>query len=417
MAIICLISGFQVINNPRVVKEADAFAALGHDVTVLAALNDLADRERTERLLRGRRWRHRAVLDATDVQLRARLERVALRVLSRAARVAGRRFRLEHPLQLGPELVPLLRAARETRAELYSLHLEKALWVGLALARDGAAFSIDMEDWYSEDLPPADRAERPVRWLRQAERKLLREAVFSTATSDVMADALRDAYDCPRPTVVYNSFPSDATERDGRCSDRASRTVPSVTWFSQTIGPGRGLETLIEALGQLETPFELHVRGTDRRGFLGKLLACAPSALRARVRSHPQVPQDELLYRLTEHDIGFCGERIDCQSRDVTITNKMFEYLRAGLAVVASDTRGQAEIARRVPDAVRLFAQDDVAGLKSVLETLLLDPAALETAKAASRAAFDEHFGWSVSEARIQRLARQHFGACEDALP
>ena len=41
---------------------------------------------------------------------------------------------------------------------------------------------------------------------------------------------------------------------------------------------------------------------------------------------HPVVHNDELLSRIAEHDIGFAGEMKYCQSRDLTVTNKIFTF-------------------------------------------------------------------------------------------
>jgi len=44
-----------------------------------------------------------------------------------------------------------------------------------------------------------------------------------------------------------------------------------------------------------------------------------------------------LLSRIAEHDIGFAGEMKHCRSRDLTVTNKILQYLLAGIAVVAGN--------------------------------------------------------------------------------
>ncbi len=400
---IAIVSGFQVINNPRVVKEADALSELGHDVIVLAAVNNIADLPRIRQITENRPWRHVAVYDQSDRHPARRIGQFAMRLSARAAREALWRFGLEHHLQLGHDTGALLRAAREVNADLYSLHLEKSLWVGLRLLADGRKVRMDVEDWYTEDGLPADRARRPLGLMRRAESVLLNSAVHSTTTSHAMADALVDAYGCPKPTVIYNSFPSsDRDHLDGRMRDRKDTALPSITWFSQTIGPGRGLETLFEALPLLPARVEVHLRGTPRAGYVEHLLTDLPPAMKERVHVHPQVPQAELLSRLSEHDIGYCGELSDCISRDVTITNKVFEYMRAGHAIVASDTRGQTEVANTAPGAVRPFVQGDAASLAQALGPLVEDPKEREAAAQASVDALHEHFSWEISKARLQ---------------
>ncbi|MDF1734034.1 MAG: glycosyltransferase [Minwuia sp.] len=399
-----IVSGFQVINNPRVVKEADAIAELGHEVIVLAAIHRAQDLPRIDAMVRDRRWQHIPVMDLTETGLVNRLRSTWLRAMARLMREAGQRFGYEHPMQLGYEAGSLLRTARRLNADLYSLHLEKALWVGTRLVNDGRAVRIDMEDWYTDDGLPVDQAKRPLNLMRRAESFLLNNAVHATTTSHALADALVRAYGCPKPGVIHNSFPSEERlTTDGRIVDRRDTGIPSITWFSQTIGPGRGLEALMQAIMLIDAPFELHLRGTPRAGFMQELLADVSPEVRNRVHVHPQVPQAELLSRLSEHDIGYCGELSDCASRHLTITNKVFEYMRAGLAIVASDTAGQSEVAGIAPEAVHIFPQGDARALAEALRPLIVDARERTTAAKASVAALEQHFSWELSKARLQR--------------
>ncbi|MDF1722294.1 MAG: glycosyltransferase [Minwuia sp.] len=401
---IVIVSGFQVINNPRVVKEADALSELGHDVTVLAAINNLADLPRIMQITGNKPWHHIPVLDLSDRRPVNLFRHFMMRLKARAAREALVKFGFEHPLQLGHDTGALLRAARSIDADLYSLHLEKSLWVGQQLLADGRKIRVDVEDWYTEDGLPTDRTRRPVKLMRRAEAELLNNAVHSTATSQAMADALVAAYGCPMPEVIHNSFPTgDRDHIDGRNLDRNNRTLPSICWFSQTIGPGRGLETLVAALPLLPSKVEVHLRGTPRAGFIEHLVADLPAAIKNLIYVHPQVPQSELLSRLSEHDIGYCGELSDCISRDVTITNKVFEYMRAGQAIVASNTLGQTEVATIAPDAVRIFAQGNAQSLAAALGPLVENPAARQAASKASVDALLHHFSWEISKDRLQR--------------
>lgn len=406
---IAIVSGFQVINNPRVVKEADALSELGHDVTVLAGISSLADLPRIRQITDLRPWRHVPVLDMSDRRPGNRLHQFVMRVGARAARDLLPRLGLEHHLQLGQDTGALLKAARKLDADLYSLHLEKSLWVGLKLLADGRKVRMDVEDWYTEDGLPADRSKRPLKLMRHAESILLNNAVHSTATSRSMAEALVDAYGCPTPEIIYNSFPtSDRDYLDGQVLDRRDTSLPSVIWFSQTIGPGRGLETLVEALPMLPARVEVHLRGTPRAGYIEHLLADLPPAMKDSVFIHPQVPQSELLARLSEHDIGYCGELSNCINHDVTIANKMFEYMRAGHAIVASDTLGQTEVANMAPNAVRPFARGNAKSLANALGPLVESPAERQTAAKASVDALHKHFSWEISKDRLQNQVNDY---------
>ncbi len=406
MTKIVIVSGIQIINNPRVVKEATALATAGFDVEVIGAIYDGESAERIDRMLAQVQWRHTPVVDRGSGSSCERLYYLYARVRRKIALLQKKWLNVEGPYQLGYFVRRLYRIAKQRKADLYIVHLEQALWVGRKLLKDGFKVAIDVEDWYSEDGLPADRELRPVRLIKECEHNLLRNAGYGTTTSKVLSEALAEAYNCPPPTVTYNSFPvEDQQLIDGKMLDRRDPEKPSIIWFSQTIGPGRGLEQLMEALKSIDSPFELHIRGNPRRGFKETLLDGFPESLVSHIFFHPQVPQDELLSRLCEHDIGFCGDLSDCRSRDLTITNKALEYLRAGLAVVASDTAGHKEVATMVEAGVMIYEQSNTSSLATVLLKLLTDQSQLKVAKAAALRGLAGELDWDVSAGRVVKLA------------
>jgi len=217
-----------------------------------------------------------------------------------------------------------------------------------------------------------------------------------------MSEALATAFGCARPAVVYNAFPwADRKMIDGLVKDRRDRRVPSIHWFSQTLGPGRGLEDLFSALPLLRNDAEIHLRGNPAAAFESWLRARAPESVRERIVVHGLVPNAELLSRIAEHDIGFAGETPSIRSRDLTATNKILQYLLAGLAVVASDTVGQREVAGQASDAVSLYPSGDPAALAHRLDLLLEQPDRLRRAKAAALRAAERTFCWERQESAL----------------
>jgi glycosyltransferase involved in cell wall biosynthesis len=221
-----------------------------------------------------------------------------------------------------------------------------------------------------------------------------------TTTSAALANALAQAYGGPEPAVVYNAFPwSDRDDLDGGAVDRVSREFPSLHWVSQTVGPGRGLETLCEALRHVDTPVEVHLRGRVAEADERWLRALFPDDRGHRLHLHDLVPPSELLSRITEHDIGLALEDYEPPSRNLTVTNKILHYLVAGLAVIATDTAGQAEIAARAPGAVALCRGNDAASMAAQINALVAEEGALVRAKAAALEAARIRFNWEAQAA------------------
>jgi glycosyltransferase involved in cell wall biosynthesis len=395
MARVVILSGNTLCHNPRVIKEAAALADHGFKVTVLGAWSDALLKARDQALLLDCRFSFIPVLDLTPRTLAATLQRMGLRTRSKLAKLAFKASGRESRWQLGHAVSALAARAHDVDADLYIAHSEPALIVAAELLKARRRVGIDVEDWFSEDLMPDARGGRPLRMLRRLERTLLRGAAFSSCPSHAMSDALTAEFGCRSPTVIYNAFPwASRNSLDARTEDRRDRRIRSIHWYSQTLGRGRGLEDLFAALPHIKYEAEIHLRGKPMIGFDDWLASCVPGAWRNRIFVHSVVANDELLSRIAEHDIGFAGESRLCRSRDLTVTNKILHYMLAGLAVVASDTSGQREVAARAPGAIRIYPSGDPYALASELNALLASEKALDACKAAALAAAERGFCW-----------------------
>ena len=122
-------------------------------------------------------------------------------------------------------------------------------------------------------------------------------------------------------------------------------------WFSQTIGPGRGLEDALAALPLLDDGIHLALRGRWADGYEAAFLSRAEAlGVRDRVRWLAPVSPGELVVRTAQHDVGLALEQPHTRNREVCVTNKIFTYLLAGVPAVATETEGQRRICAHAPD-------------------------------------------------------------------
>jgi len=396
---VAILTGAPLSRNPRAFKEAETVARAGFEVVVYGASFDAGQLRIDQELADRHSFSFKSVLSVGEGGIKARLLSIWRRIRTRAGIDLGRYLHIENAWQLGPAVVELAKQAREAEADYYIAHLEQGAWVGARLHRSGWRVGIDVEDWYSEDLPLEARRSRPLQLLRDLERELLTTGAHATCPSHAMSEALAREFGCPQPTVVYNAFPwSDRESIDGLFKDRRDRRLPSIHWFSQTLGHGRGLEDLIAALPLLKHAAEIHLRGKPVIGFESWIEHRLPEAWRGRIKIHPLVTNSELLSRIAEHDIGFAGETPLIRSRDLTVTNKILHYLLAGLAVVASETAGQREVAVQAPGGVFLYRSGDASALAARLDALLGSADALRQAKSAALDAAERTFCWERQE-------------------
>jgi glycosyltransferase involved in cell wall biosynthesis len=288
--------------------------------------------------------------------------------------------------------------AQRFPADLTIVHTEIPIWAARSLLRSGRRVAVDIEDWYSEDLLYADRLSRPLRLLREVEDYVLNHASYASATSHSMAAALAARYACRKPIVIHNTFPLQPRTRLDR---PIGQEPPAFIWFSQTVGPGRGLELFLSAWNQTRVPSRLVLLGDVRPAYRQHLLATTAPDRRDRIVFLPLVTPDELPDQLAAFDIGLALESHWPPNRDITITNKILQYMNAGLALVATDTAGQTEVMRAAPASGLLVAAHETTQLVAQLDALLADRARLRDCQRAARTAAMEKYCWEIDAPQL----------------
>jgi glycosyltransferase involved in cell wall biosynthesis len=371
---------------PRMLKAADALAEAGHAVRMVSARFIGWATEADRALGAGRTGRWSGGWEVVDYGpdprgplywksgLRLRAARALARGLSPrhlpwrwAARAGSRAF---------DELAALAAAAPADL--IYGGTTGGIAPAAEAARRLGIPYAVDLEDLHSAERPgnePGGALANAVN--ARVERRVLPGAAFRTAGSAAIATAYRERYGV-EVIPVHNTFPLPSPPAFVERLPGPLR----LAWFSQTIGPGRGLEEAVAAVGLAGLAAELHLRGNPAPGYLeGLAAAAARDAPRLRVLTHPPVPPDDLLDTLRACDVGLACDLGFSESNRLALSNKALTYPLAGLAVAISTTPGQAELARDLGEGAAVYAPGDAAALAAGLARWAADPALLARAK------------------------------------
>jgi glycosyltransferase involved in cell wall biosynthesis len=198
--------------------------------------------------------------------------------------------------------------------------------------------------------------------------------------------------------VVHNTFPLPARPPD---FSRADPDTLRLYWFSQTIGPGRGLEEAVAAAGRAGVRAELALRGRAQAGYLEALQQLAAAhAPRLRVVHHPPASPDAMVDLARGYDVGLALEQMDVRNRQLCITNKAFTYILAGVAVAITDTPGQHALGVDLGCAAALVPPGDIDALAAAFAQWGVDPARLERAKRAAWHAATRRWHWEHEDER-----------------
>jgi hypothetical protein len=230
-----------------------------------------------------------------------------------------------------------------------------------------------------------------------------------TAGSEEIAAAYK-ARDGVDATVVHNTFALPSQPPD------VSRVDPDrlrVYWFSQTIGPGRGLEDAILALGRAGAAAHLALRGRAQPGYVESLTALAAAqAPQVEVVPLAPAPPDAMIECARGYDVGLALEQMTPRNRRLCLTNKAFTYILAGMAVAITDTPGQHALGVDLGRAAALVPAGDVDALAGAFARWAGDAAELDCAKRTAWSAATRRWHWQHAQEQgaLSALVREALG-------
>lgn len=394
---ICIVSPGNLSSNPRLVKEADALHRAGYEVTAIACDYTDALKRFDDEIESGTPWK--------IIRLpRYKSERyltAAARPVARALSASG----LSVPLPLaanayGGPANALRHAALDVKADLYIAHYVPALPAAAAAARHHQAMlGFDAEDFHSGEGVDDLVENLQSKLVTRIEGACLPACACMTAASPLIGKAYAARYGV-NPRTVLNVF----SKRMAAASDLGAvrRREPgglAAYWFSQMIGPDRGLQDFIQAMARSKARVTLDVRGSDRWGHGDTLMAMARAkGVAERVRLLPTAAPDEMVRLATTYDLGLSLEIGNSENKRICLSNKSFTYLLAGLPVMMSDTPAQRALAMDLGEAAALVSLADPDGMARILDGFASSPIALANAKAAASRLADQRYNWEVEQ-------------------
>jgi glycosyltransferase involved in cell wall biosynthesis len=364
--------------DARVWKEARSLARAGYRVALIGCRYDLDTPQ----------WRREGDIDVFEVSLGTRTK----------VSLVGR---LRTLLRLWLEIL-------RTPAHAYhahNIHVGPAAWLASKWRR--AALVYDAHELYGEAQGDAlhriaARAERPLeRWMVRSSRLVI-------TTNDSRRRRLRERYGDIRVDVLANVPPLVRVVEPLDPGFPKDRSV--LLYQGGIYAEGRAFRETIEALALLDD-VELVIIGFGRENDLELIRRwAAESGVSARVHLLPPRSFDELVRTAAAASVGLVPVKPNSLNNYLGDTNKLFEYLMAGLPVVASDL---PEIRRVVsqgePPVGELFDPSSPASIADAVRKVLGPGIALR-GREARRLAVDR-FNWNIEEQRLLEGYRELIGA------
>jgi glycosyltransferase involved in cell wall biosynthesis len=361
---ILIITSGQPSLNPRLVKEADALSDAGYQVTVLYAYWNSWGTKFDRELIPTKKWK--AICVGGDPE-RSPFLYFLSRLIHKIANIVSRKTHGKYLAEIAIARAAyfLSRKAKKHQADLYIGHNLGALSATINAAKaNRKPCGFDAEDFHrfetSNNLADVD-----VLLKINLENRYLPHINYLTASSPFIAEAYQQLFPYKNPVIVLNSFPRNLTiHKPVLNEDRPIKLL----WFSQTIGPKRGIEDIVNALYLLtDYRFELHLLGylskENKVVFADNLIGNKPVS----IHFHEPLNPSELSFFSSQFDIGLALEPAFSINNDIALSNKIFTYLQAGLCVIGSDTRAHCDFWSQYPAIGKIYKKGDPQALAGIL--------------------------------------------------
>lgn len=399
---IAMIVWNEFLNDARVLKEAQTLQNAGYQVRVFALHTPGMTRQQERlpagievfRVARSPLWKWRkgkaAVFSATKPNnAQGPIGKLSLKhqLLRLAARAWTHSALLWHMVRYRPNVV-----------HSHDVNTLPTAWLA---ARLGCARLVYDAHEISTSREGYDSFRRLVGMV---EKKLMPKADGSITTTDARAKYFARAYGVARPTVLQNRPRLTRCQASNRIREELGLTAPwPIIVYQGGLQQGRGLEKLVRTAADVPDAYFVLIGGG--RLTQGLIQLTEQLGLQERVHFIPTVALAELPTYTASADIGVQPIENTCLNHYTTDSNKLFEYLIAGLPVVASDFPEIRRIVRG-QDVGLLVPANDATNLALALNKLVADPE-LRAFYAGNARITAGTLNWEEQESRLVDLYRQ----------
>jgi glycosyltransferase involved in cell wall biosynthesis len=401
---VCMIVHNQLWNDARVKKEAASLRDAGWDVTIVANPEEGHSRSESWHGIRVLRPGYRsAVTNSLRRSLDGNplLEPSPFRKLVEAVRRNRIRRFLSDSLRNALFELKFLLAALSARADVYHANDLDTLPAAWAASRiRGARLVYDSHElWlgsvrYLRETGPAGRLRD-----RLIERSLVYSADAVIHVTPGRGEAMKRMYPrLERLSIVENCPEASDPVRSDRLREAAgfSGERPLIL-YQGVLANERGLEQLLEAARLLRgEDVGIVLVGHDCTGGRLPAMASAPD-LSGIVRLLPPVNSEDLPALTAGADMGLVLFRDTCLNHHYSLPNKLYEYMMAGIPVVASDLPEIARVVRSCGCGT-LVDPESPSSIADALRSMSSDRAGLRAMGSRGREAALKNHCWRVQE-------------------
>ena len=396
---VCMLVSNNLAIDARVRKEAETLANVGADVTVIGwgteKPQDIIDNASYQLELA------RPMVDGKDIAPRLGREDVwyPVRVLVNKTVTASRQRRYAQQVDESgytPQVIrqEMIETAKRFDFDIVHAHDLDTLYAGYRIAQDqGAKLIYDSHELYLElhFLSPLLKVH-----YEKIEAEIFPKIDALVTVSTQIGRILCEQYNRPdlEPVVLYNGGVKVVDEI-------ALVSSPVRLFFQGAFAPDRNLVELTAAMEHLRGKATLTLQGwgLDEEPIRDMI---AERSLEGVVEIIAPCPPFEVVQSASSYDVGIINSIAEDKNFLVTLPNKLFDYMSAGLAVASTNLPPIQEILE-IEGCGIVYEQKGIEHTAQVLNELVSDSGRIAVMKQASLVAAPK-YAWDAQAKKLIAL-------------
>lgn len=234
-----------------------------------------------------------------------------------------------------PRTNPVYKIAREIKCDVYHANNWDALpMAALAAQENGAKLVLDLHESFDS-------------WYWGLSRGLVGSVLRKYAPSvdrstTVVGNLVEQHHQFGLSPMIIRNIPVIPRES---IAPRKTSAEKIHLIHHGVASPTRSSDLMIRVIALCDERYDLHLAFTNLNSrYVGKLRRLADEISPGRVTFHPAYPAMEIVKKIAEYDIGFFPIPPKNYNYLITLPNKLFEFIAAGLAVLIGPSPSMAEI-------------------------------------------------------------------------
>lgn len=232
------------------------------------------------------------------------------------------------------------------------------------------------------------------KWVNETESNLINKIDFVIGTTNAMVNALSVKYNLKENIFRLRNMPLQ--KELPFLTTQVKNTNLKMIWHGKSINLNnkRGVHILVKAALLSKSYCELYLQGVINESELEKLEKIKeeyPSSNNVFIL--PPAQPDKIVESLVNYDIGLIGELPEELNQEYTSSNKLFDFIGAGLAIIAPDVMGLRETIDEYKNGL-IYKPGDFKTLSSLIEVLDKNRDMLQQLKEKSIIAREKYCYW-----------------------